>query len=150
MTDGQLIDFTDDDLAAFSVPTSSPRSRRATVITQVDNTPTEQVAIVQVPRVSKPAAHLVSPAAASDWDWRQLRDYVVGQIEAIHGPQPRNPLKEKGIFDGFLQRWGAQGPQIAKAAFEVHRGFWHDAPISVNRFCKGSDEFFARPIADRL
>lgn len=87
---------------------------------------------------------------SEQWTWQQLRDYVVSQIEAFHGPQPRNPLKEKGIFSAFLDRWGNQAPAIARAAFEVHQGFWHSAPISVNRFCKSSDQYFAQVISERL
>lgn len=89
-------------------------------------------------------------AQEQDWDWRQLRDYVVGQIEHFHGPQPRDPRKEKSIFSSFLDRWGSQAPLIAKAAFEVHQGMWQSAPISVNRFCKASDGYFAQVIAERL
>jgi hypothetical protein len=39
---------------------------------------------------------------------------------------------------------------IAKAAFEVQNGMWRSAPISVQRFCKGSDVFFADVIAERV
>jgi hypothetical protein len=82
----------------------------------------------------------------SDWSWQDLRDYVVSSIEAVHGPFPRNAIKESGIFKGFLNRWGDQSQVIAKRAFEVYGGMWAGAPISVYRFAKSSDEFFAKPI----
>jgi len=85
-----------------------------------------------------------------DWTTDDLRDYVMGQIESIHGPQVRNAVKEMSIFRSFRERWGAKAPAIARFAFEVHRGMWQRAPISVNRFCKGSDQYFAAIIAERL
>lgn len=110
--------------------------------------PTVSVTVTPVNRPSKPSTHLLK--SEEQWDWRQLRDYVVTQIEAIHGTQPRDALKEKAIFSGFINRWGAKAPLIAKAAFNVHGGVWKSAPISVNRFCKASDPFFSEPIAERL
>ena len=88
--------------------------------------------------------------SAATWTWEDLRNYVVRSIEAIHGPFPRNPIKEKAIFSSFLSRWGTQAGPIAKFAFEECEGRWRGAPVSVTRFCKGSDEFFAAPIAERL
>lgn len=86
----------------------------------------------------------------SQWTWEDLRDYVMGQIEQFHGPQLRNPVKEASIFKGFLKRHGAKSVGIARFAFEVQRGMWQRAPISVNRFCAGSDPYFANPISERL
>jgi hypothetical protein len=86
----------------------------------------------------------------AEWTWADLRDYVMGQIEEFHGPQLRNPVKEKAIFEGFMKRHGAKAVGIARFAFEVQRGMWQRAPISVNRFCKGSDVYFATPISERL
>ena len=84
------------------------------------------------------------------WSWEQMRDYVVGQIEARWGARPRDPLKESGIFKGFVGRWGAQSEPIAKTAFEVYNGLWNGAPVSVERFAKGSDPYFAEVIAKNL
>jgi hypothetical protein len=84
------------------------------------------------------------------WSWSDLRDYVVTQIEAVHGPQPRDHYKEMGIFKAFASRWQEAAPAIARHAFEVERGMWRSAPISVSRFAKGSDPYFAVPIAERL
>jgi len=84
------------------------------------------------------------------WGWEDLRDYVVNQILTIHGPQPRDHYKEMGIFKGFLARWGGLASAIARHAFEVERGMWRSAPISVSRFTKGNDAYFAEVIAKRL
>lgn len=86
----------------------------------------------------------------SQWTWENLRDYVMGQIEEFHGPQLRNAMKEAAIFKGFMKRHGDKAVGIARFAFEVQRGMWQRAPISVNRFCAGSDPYFADPIKDRL
>jgi hypothetical protein len=86
----------------------------------------------------------------SQWTWEDLRDYVMGQIEAFHGPQLRNPTKEASIFKGFLKRHGGNAVAIARFAFEMQRGMWQRAPISVNRFCAGSDPYFANIISERL
>lgn len=89
--------------------------------------------------------------AKDEWGWDDLRDYVVAEIEARFGPFPRTSAKEYGIFTAFLNRWGAERAQaIARHAFEVCDGRWAGAPISINRFCKGSDPFFAEPISQRL
>lgn len=94
------------------------------------------------------AAYLMKPD--SQWTWEDLRDYVMGQIVAYHGPQLRNPVKEAGIFKGFMARYGDKAVGIARFAFEQQRGMWQRAPISVTRFCKGSDPYFADQIARRL
>jgi hypothetical protein len=84
------------------------------------------------------------------WAWDDLRDYVVASIEERFGPFPRDSRKESGIFKSFLARWGEQARPIAEYAFVVTDGRWGGAPISVNRFCKGSDPYFAEVIAARL
>lgn len=84
-----------------------------------------------------------------DWTAEDLRDYAMGQIEAIHGPQVRNSVKETAIFRSFLGRH-EKAVAIVRFAFEVQRGMWQRAPISANRFCRGSDPFFADVIAARL
>jgi len=86
----------------------------------------------------------------STWGWQDLRDYVVREIEARHGPQVRNPKTESSIFKSFLTRWSDQAVSIAKVSFEVHNGMWRNAPISVNRFCVASDPYFAAVIAANL
>lgn len=105
----------------------------------------ERVTVTPVPS----SRHLLR--REEQWDWAELRDYVVTEIERRHGPQARNGKTEASIFKSFLSRWPeGQAVRIAKAAFEIYEGMWGNAPISVNRFCKGSDEFFAIPILTRL
>lgn len=95
------------------------------------------------------STHLLQ--AEENWEWSQLRDYVITQIEKRHGPQPRDLKKEPTIFKSFLSRWpNGRAVRITKAAFEIYEGMWMNAPISVNRFCKGSDPYFAQVIIDRL
>jgi hypothetical protein len=91
------------------------------------------------------------------WDWRAMRDYVHDQICRIHGDfPPTSALQESGIFKSFVGRWpnddfpAVTGPAIARYAFEVEEGWWYGAPISYGRFAKGSDGYFAIPIATKL
>lgn len=86
----------------------------------------------------------------AQWAWDDLRDYVVHEIETLFGPFPRDNIKEASIFKSFLGRYGDKAPAIARHAFEVHGGRWGGAPISVNRFCKASDQYFADVIAKDL
>ncbi len=127
-----LIDF--DAVGAPSVPLKTSVSVR------------EQVTVT--PRVVPSAGR--SDLVGEEWTWSQLRDYVVAQIEERTGPFPRRPEAEIGIFKGFINRWGDRAAPIARAAFEVHGGYWRSAPISVNRFCANSDPYFAQVIADKL
>jgi hypothetical protein len=88
---------------------------------------------------------------AEEWDWEDLRNYVVHEIERYHGPQPRDAMKEKAIFGSFIKRHGSSASAaIAQFAFGFCEGMWSNAPITVNRFCKASDPFFADPIKQRL
>lgn len=92
-------------------------------------------------------SHLV----ADEWTWESLRDYVLAEISKVIGPFPRQPLKERGIFLGFINRWGAENAQkIARYAFEVEGGRWLGAPMNIYRFSERSDASFAKPIAERL
>lgn len=85
------------------------------------------------------------------WNWSDLRDYIVSQVERVHGPQVRDPKKEAGICKSFISRWGIkQAVAIAKAAFEVHGGMWRNAPITITRFTKNSDPYFAEIIVKNL
>lgn len=84
------------------------------------------------------------------WSWSDLRDYVVREIQSRFGPFPRNPKTEASIFKSFLGRHEGHAPAIARFAFESHDGYWCGAPISVNRFCKASDAYFAAVILASL
>lgn len=88
--------------------------------------------------------------AVEDWTWEDLRNYVVRRIEAVHGAFPRDPRKEKGIFSSFVSRHGQLAGAIAQFAFDVCDGIWKGSPISVTRFCKASDPYFADEIKARL
>ena len=92
-----------------------------------------------------------SHLASSEWTWESLRDYVLTEIQKVAGAVPRQPLKEKGIFSGFINRWGAENAQmIARYVFEVEKGRWMGAPMNIYRFSERSDASFAKPIAERL
>lgn len=82
--------------------------------------------------------------------WQQLRDYVCAAIEVRVAAFPRNPVKEKAIFESFMNRWGDRAEPIARRAVEVHDCWWGNAPLSVTRFCKGSDPYFAEVLVTQL
>lgn len=85
-----------------------------------------------------------------DWSADDLRNYVVRQIETFFGDFPKEPQKIAGIFRSFHSRYGEWAGPIAVAAFDLYAGRWRGAPISVTRFCKGSDPYFSDPIKQRL
>lgn len=143
-----MLDF-DSLPARTTTRNSAALEEKSTTIEVVDRAPqVESIVTVTPVRQQTSASHLI--ATGEQWTWQQLRDYVITQIQHFHGPQPSNPIKEKAIFSGFLNRWGNDAVTVARAAFEVHEGMWHSAPISVNRFCKASDAYFAAPILDRV
>ena len=82
--------------------------------------------------------------------WEIVRDYVVRKIEERWGRFPRNPVKEAAVFRSFIDRWGDQALRIAQVACEDFGCQWRSAPISINRFCRGSDPWFASVIAQRI
>ncbi len=87
------------------------------------------------------------------WTWRQLRDYVENQIESRFGPIERDAnwtVRTAGVFKGFVNRWGDKAPAIARYAFERCDGEWMNEPVSVSRFTKGNDPYFAHPISLRM
>lgn len=86
----------------------------------------------------------------SDWTWSDLRDYVIAEIEKRQGVQERDVRKEGGIFKSFLSRWGADAPRIAQTVFDFYDGMWNGQPVTVTRFCKGSDPYFSEVIAARF
>ena len=106
----------------------------------------ETVSVTALPSQSK--THLLK--ANADWGWGEVRDYVVSSIEAKFGTFPRDSRKEAGIFKRFCVQYGADSGPIARYAFETMDGWWMNSPVSVNRFCKGSDAYFATPILARI
>jgi hypothetical protein len=87
---------------------------------------------------------------SATWSWEDLRNYVVRSIEQAHGPFPREAPKEASIFKSFADRWGPLAGPIATFVFGELGGMWRGAPVRIQRFCKGSDPYFAEPIAARL
>lgn len=118
----------------------------ASTTRQQSPTIVETITVQTLPLESK--AFLARPA--DQWSWSDLRDYVVTEIERRFGTFPRDAKKEYGIFTRFHKAYGERSGMIAKHAFEVCDGWWSNAPISINRFCKGSDPYFAEPILARL
>ena len=120
------------------------------LIIAVESTvPVVQETVRVVPVASQSVAFVMKPE--DGWGWSDLRDFVIREIEKRHGPQVRDLMKEAGIFKSFMTRWPDQSVAIAKVAFgPVNDGMWQNAPISVNRFCKASDQYFSARIAERL
>lgn len=105
---------------------------------------TERVEIVPV----SPVSYKLKPD--NEWGWGELRDYVVAQVEERFGPFPRDLPKEVSIMKSFTERFGHDAPRIARAAYEVYKGYWGGAPIRISRFTRASDEWFARVILKDL
>lgn len=127
----------------FDIPLNQPKTA---TVRQAAPEVTETVRVTP----NRSREHL-SGRPVSEWNWSDLRDFIIESIEQRHGPQVRDPKKESGIIKSFISRWGIERAHaIAKAAFDVHDGMWRNAPITINRFAKGSDPYFAAIIADRL
>ncbi|MFF7198206.1 hypothetical protein ACFZAM_31420 [Streptomyces sp. NPDC008079] len=127
----------------------SPKSYGRTVADAVPPAPLQQHTPTASPP-SPPCAVTDLLDEPQDWTWEQLRDYVVRAAVDRHGPQPADPIKTASIFKSFHDRWGRQAGPIARFAFEAQDGYWRSAPVTPNRFCRASDEYFAKPIAERL
>mgnify|MGYP000933641983 CR=1 FL=1 len=84
------------------------------------------------------------------WGWREVRDYVMDQIQTRQGAQTTDPNKLIGIFKGFVSRWGDQAPAICRYVFETCDGIWMGRPVTVTSWCKKADPFFSEAITDRL
>lgn len=139
-----MLDF-DSELDTKPTPSGVVSAERVTQITEAAPRVVEQVRVASV----QGRTFLAKPEAL--WNWSDLRDYILGEIVSIHGPQVRNSVTEASICKSFISRWGIeQAVLIARVAFEVHGGYWHNAPISINRFAKASDPWFAERIAADL
>lgn len=131
----------------FDTPLDEAGTTRLAVQSQQTVTQVvEQVEVVPKPATSRTDLLVMG----EDWSWEQMRDYVVHEIEARFGAFPHDSIKEASIFKSFIGRHGKKAAAIAKHAFEVCDGRWAGAPISVTRFCKNSDPFFAEVIVERL
>jgi hypothetical protein len=134
-------------LRNFDSPADVLPRRQVVKPTEEPVTVIEEVKVT--PRANTYHGHLT--VADDQWTWRELRDFVVDRIEAHHGTFPRNEVTEAAIFKRFMTQWGTAAPTIARYAFgDECQGYWKGAPISVNRFCRSSDPWFAMPISDRL
>jgi hypothetical protein len=114
-----------------------------------------EVTVVSAPKIEPLAPTLAPSTGRADLletgePWEAVRDYVVRKIEDRWGRFPRNAIKEASVFKSFTQRWGDQAMPIAQLACEEMGCVWESAPISVNRFCKGSDPYFASVLAQRV
>lgn len=110
--------------------------------------PVEEIVRIIKPQGPRDISHRMKPE--DQWGWREIRDYVASEIEARTGGFPRVSYKEEAIFKRFAKDWGPKAVLIAKFAFEVEKGKWMGAPISMSRFSKNSDPYFAEPISQRL
>lgn len=150
MIDFDFVPPTSASAARVATPSASVQSEpdAISVPLVVDEPPIVRDTVVAT-RLSESATYLTVPEES--WGWEELRDYVVHEIEAKQGPQPRDFRKEAGIFKSFMARYGDQSVAIAKVAFgPVFDGVWRSAPITVTRFCKGSDPYFGDVILKRL
>lgn len=144
-----MLNFTDlNQQLTASKPVQEHRDEVPVVREQVTVTPLPASAPQPETKPGIPSFHV--PPLASTLEWEILRDYVVEQIEAVHGPFPREPRRENTIFMAFYGRWEDLALPIAKHVFEEAGGFWLGAPVSVARFEKSSDTVFAMKIASLL
>ena len=85
-----------------------------------------------------------------NWEWRDLRDYVV--LECINRGvrYEGDGAKEKSMFSSFMKRWpDGRGIEIARYAFQISQGLWHGQLVSPTMFSKGFDPYFSQEI-DKL
>lgn len=86
----------------------------------------------------------------SQWQWSDLRDYIIFQSESMFGPAERNPAKESSIVKSFMKRWGPMAVPIAQRAFTVYEGVWWGEPVRIERFALGNDGNFAQVLAGEV
>lgn len=74
--------------------------------------------------------------------------HVLAQIAEYCGPQL--PCYQSDvILKDFFARFGAEaGMAVCARAFTVHGGVWQGAPVTVRRFEKTNDVFFALPLLE--
>lgn len=109
--------------------------------------PVPEMKIIKSP-ISQRTAFVGKPD--SEWNWSDLRDYVVRSLQERGLPMERNPVKEAGIFKSFMARHGHMAVAIARYVVEVEDARWSGQPITINRFCKAADVWFSDKIKDRL
>ncbi|MEU6362256.1 hypothetical protein [Streptomyces albidoflavus] len=138
-----MINFSAD--AAYGKTATAPQPPATPLITLL------QQETRGVGRATVPQATTDLLDTPENWSWKQLRDYVLRAIAERQGAQPPgDEIRQQAIFRSFADRWGALAGPIARFAFEQQDGFWRSAPVTVTRFTKGADPYFAQPIAERL
>lgn len=135
-----MLDFDFDPIAPMDVEECVPTRK----VVEDTARPVEQARAIPVRGASYVARK------DGSWGWSDLRDYIFTEIEARHGIQVRDPKKEASIIKSFMSRWGTDAVRIARTAFDVHDGMWGGAPISINRFCRASDQWFAAVIVEKF
>lgn len=123
--------------------------------TELDREGVTRMVVVKDHVAVRPEGRTHLASDIDSWTWRELRDYVnealVERFGLIEHTDPQWSVKEMGIFKGFIRRWGPErAARIAHYAIEVCDARWQGRPIKALSFCKGSDPFFATPIAERL
>jgi hypothetical protein len=149
-----MIDF---DFLPVKTPRSEPPTEPPTMLLDFDSIPVTKIVevnadVINETVIATPSKAKTYLATEEDyWGWKELRDFVVAEIEKYHGPQPRDFTKEASIFKSFMTRYPDNAVSIAKFAFgPVAKGMWRGAPISVTRFCKASDPYFSDVIIASL
>lgn len=115
--------------------------------------PVEQVAptIVQRVTIEQVPARTDLLVDSAGWGWEEFRDYVVAKVIGHFGAFPRDSRKEFGIFKRYYGTYGQDGIRVTDFAFgPICDGWWANAPVSINRYCKASDQYFTEPILARL
>lgn len=133
----------------LNFPSSLGAVASVSVVKAVDVVPViKDTVTFRRPEPSEPSSPSVGSAAA--WTPERLMEYVVQAIERIHGPFPRDEVKEGSIFAGFVSRWGRQAGPIAQRAFGDHEGMWRGAPVRIQRFLQVCDPYFAAPLVQEI
>lgn len=77
-----------------------------------------------------------------------LGEHILSEIVRCNGAQLPN-YREQEILDSFWEQFGPDdGALICRQAFQVHSGFWRGAQITILRFQRSHDEFFAAPLLE--
>lgn len=93
-------------------------------------------------------ASLLSAPASPETVTVPLDEHILGLIARYSGPQLPN-YQTGEILGGFIQRHGPDNVMaICHQAFEVHQGMWRGAPVTIQRFQRHHDDFFAIPLLE--
>lgn len=111
--------------------------------------PFEVTTTVQVSHPTTEQSYMLKDE--SSWTWSDLRDYIVTKSTQLFGPPLRDPAKESTILKAFISRHGIEkAVLVAMAAYEVYGGVWMSAPVTVTRFTRNNDPYFADVILARV